>query len=124
MGCPSASQQHRMQSCVVVYSRPDALLQSNTGMLQAIDSAPAHYWEHLQTLAHIFGINVLLENATFFYAHGVFEMRMDEMLRSQLLDAMAMLMADGGQPALQLCEGFDIPNHCLQAPIAFDWRRI
>ena len=34
------------------------------------------------------------------------------------------LAANSGKLALLMCEGFGIPDHLLQAPIAFDWMQI
>ena len=34
------------------------------------------------------------------------------------------LSEDGGLTLVKLCDGFGIPDHLLQAPIAFDWRLI
>ena len=31
---------------------------------------------------------------------------------------------DGGAAAVELCQGFGIPEHLIQAPIATDWRKI
>lgn len=93
-------------------------------VVQAIESAPADDQVALRALARVYGISKLLENATFYYAHGVFEMRMEDLLREQLICTMQELMVNGGQPALALCDGFGIPPHALQAPIAFDWRKI
>lgn len=36
----------------------------------------------------------------------------------------SQLAVDSGKLALLLCEGFGIPDHLLQAPIAFDWMQI
>ncbi len=45
-------------------------------------------------------------------------------VRSAVNAACAVLSSDSGWAALRLAESFGIPDHCLQAPIAFDWRQI
>lgn len=45
-------------------------------------------------------------------------------IRIQVNGLCSKLAADDGRVALRLCEGFGIPDHLLQAPIAFDWRQI
>jgi len=42
----------------------------------------------------------------------------------QVNDICKTLAADGGRVALELCAGFGIPEHLIQAPIASDWRSI
>jgi acyl-CoA oxidase len=45
-------------------------------------------------------------------------------IRTAVNVACATLSADGSRAALRLAEGFGVPDHCLEAPIAFDWRQI
>ncbi len=45
-------------------------------------------------------------------------------VRAAVNAACVVLSSDGGWAALRLAEAFGIPDHCLQAPIAFDWRQI
>lgn len=47
-------------------------------------------------------------------------------LRAKINDLCGQLAADGGRLALALCDGFGIPDHLLQAPIAFPngWRNM
>ena len=45
-------------------------------------------------------------------------------VRAAVNAACAVLSSDGGWAVLRLAESFGIPDHCLQAPIAFDWRQI
>ncbi len=45
-------------------------------------------------------------------------------LRLQINGLCSQLAADAGKLAIKLCEGFGIPDHLLQAPIAFNWQQI
>lgn len=45
-------------------------------------------------------------------------------VRLQINRLCAQLAADAGKLALVMCEGFGIPDHLLQAPIAFNWQQI
>lgn len=45
-------------------------------------------------------------------------------VRMQVNSLCSQLSADAGRLALLLCEGFGIPDHLLQAPIAFNWQQI
>ena len=100
------------------------MLSVTVGALQAIDSAPEDDQAALRALTRVYGVSKLLDSASFYYAHSVFELRMEDLLREQLVCTMHELMVNEGQPALALCDGFGIPPHALQAPIAFDWRKI
>lgn len=61
-----------------------------------------------------------MENASFYYSHGVMPAGSDEVLRKQQLDLQAAVMGDGARNVLKLCDGFGIPEHCIQAQIAVD----
>ena len=45
-------------------------------------------------------------------------------VRMQVNSICSQLSANAGRYALLLCEGFGIPDHLLQAPIAFNWQQI
>ena len=45
-------------------------------------------------------------------------------VRLQINKLCTQLAADAGKLALLMCEGFGIPDHLLQAPIAFNWQQI
>ncbi len=45
-------------------------------------------------------------------------------LRLFVNETLARLSSNGGETLLRLCAGFGIPDHLIQAPIAFDWRCI
>lgn len=45
-------------------------------------------------------------------------------VRQQVNKLCGQLAADAGKLALLFCEGFGVPDHLLQAPIAFDWQQI
>ena len=45
-------------------------------------------------------------------------------VRTHINKLCAQLAADAGKLALLMCEGFGIPDHLLQAPIAFNWQQI
>ena len=45
-------------------------------------------------------------------------------IRTHINKLCSQLAADAGKLALLMCEGFGIPDHLLQAPIAFNWQQI
>ncbi len=45
-------------------------------------------------------------------------------VRLQINKLCSQLSADAGKLALLMCEGFGVPDHLLQAPIAFNWQQI
>ena len=64
----------------------------------------------------------MTRSADFFFASGALPRGQARQLRSAQLALCGQLMQDG--VLWELCNGFGIPDHCLQAPIAFDWRAI
>lgn len=89
---------------------------------QAIPGAPRSSQKLLQTLAMLYGVCCVSENAGFYYSLGVLPMGSDEVLRQQQLELQTALMGNNGRDLLTLCAGFGIPEHCIHAQIAFDWR--
>lgn len=60
-----------------------------------------------------------MENASFYYSHGMLPAGSDDMCRHQQLQLQTVIMGERGKTVLSLCDGFGIPDHCIQAPIAF-----
>ena len=92
--------------------------------MQAIPSAPQGDQPALRALARLHGVSSIDRDAAFFFAAGALPTGSAAALRGVMLGACAELMQGQGAALLRLCEGFNIPDHCLQAPIAFDWRHI
>lgn len=95
-----------------------------TLLAQAIDSAPAEHHSALRALCHLHGLAALEHSAAFYLSEGALPAGSLPQLRTAMLAACEPLVADGGRAVLALCEAFAIPDHCIQAPIAFDWRSI
>mmetsp|Transcript_16598 Transcript_16598/g.41454 ORF Transcript_16598/g.41454 Transcript_16598/m.41454 type:complete len:641 (-) Transcript_16598:685-2607(-) len=76
----------------------------------------------LGLLASVYGMSRLEKDAAFFLGAQLMSAADKANLRDRLHAAYAVLSADSGALALKLCESFGIPDHILQAPIAFNWR--
>jgi acyl-CoA oxidase len=92
--------------------------------MQAISSAPAASQAHLRTLAQLHGVSSIEHGAAFFYSSGALPLGSQSCLREAQLQLCSQLAAGGGVTLLELCDGFGIPDHCIQAPIAFDWHHL
>ncbi|KAK9909468.1 hypothetical protein WJX75_002711 [Coccomyxa subellipsoidea] len=86
--------------------------------------APADARPALGLLATLYGLTRVERALAFYLASGVASGAAAAAVRAGVNAACAALSADGGWAALRLAEGFGIPDHCLEAPIAFDWRQI
>ena len=94
--------------------------------MEEIPSAPADAQGALRLLAALYGLTRVERGAAFYLgAEGAgFTGAHARAVRSAVNAACAALAADGGRLALRLAEGFGLPDHCIEAPIAFDWRQI
>jgi acyl-CoA oxidase len=92
--------------------------------MQAIPSAPSASQALLSTLAQLHGVSIINEEAAFFYSSGSLPVGSLSCMRDVQLQLCSQLMTGGGAALLQLCDGFGIPDHCIQAPIAFDWHHL
>ena len=88
--------------------------------VQAIPNAPQEKRAALQSLCLLFGVSSVHRAADFYLSGGALPAGSLPGLRAAVIALCSRLMADG--VLWELCNGFGIPDHCLQAPIAFDWR--
>ena len=84
----------------------------------------SHPMSHVQALAALYGLTRVERAAPFLLASGVLTGADMAELRTQINELCAALAANSARAALQLCDGFGIPEHLLWAPIASDWRKI
>lgn len=96
----------------------------NQGFVDELESAPAAAKPALTALARLYGLTRLERDLGTFLAAGALAPRQAPDLRAEVNALCGALMAGDGRPALALCASFGIPDHCLAAPIAFDWRAI
>ena len=93
---------HILQSCPNLHDRPTVLLGSDA------------WCNKISALL----VSIVRERlCTFAGSHAT-------AVRRQVNSLCSQLSADAGRLALLLCEGFGIPDHLLQAPIAFNWQQI
>lgn len=93
-------------------------------MLQAVGSAPQALQPSLTALAQLYGASKVETNLAFFLAQGVMGKAEAEASRAAVNGLCRLLSADDGRVALQLCDGFGIPDHLIAAPIAGNWRQM
>jgi len=86
--------------------------------------APSAARPALTLLAALYGLSRVERALAFYLASGAFAPADAAAVRAAVNAACGALSADGGWAALRLADGFGIPDHCLDAPIAFDWRQI
>lgn len=91
-------------------------------MLQEAQAAPPAARAGLAAMAQLFGATRVERHLTSYLAAGVLTGADAAALRAAVNRACRQLGGDGAGPALVLCKAFDIPDHLLAAPIAFNWR--
>ncbi|KAK9816668.1 hypothetical protein WJX72_003499 [[Myrmecia] bisecta] len=91
---------------------------------EEVAAAPSATRPTLGALALLYGLTRIERNLAFYLAAGVLNGQHAAALRLRVNEVCRQLVSDGGKPALRLCAGFGIPDHLLQAPIAFDWTQI
>jgi acyl-CoA oxidase len=87
-------------------------------------NAPASSAAALEALATLYGLTRVERASSFLLAAGALTGDDVSALRSRVNELCGALAADGGRAALDLCAGFGVPEHLIQAPIASDWRAI
>jgi acyl-CoA oxidase len=92
--------------------------------LSEVGRAPTSLQVPLASVAWLYGATRVEKRQSSLLAAGVIGAADVAALRQAVNDACKELGGNGAKPALRLCEGFAIPDHLLQAPIAFDWRSI
>lgn len=74
-------------------------------------------------LASLYALSRIEKDAAFFLASGAMGGADCAAVRAAVNAICARLGGNGGAAARRLCDGFNVPDHCL-APIALDWRQI
>jgi acyl-CoA oxidase len=85
---------------------------------QEIRTAPAAWREPLERLCLLYGLCSVENHLATYLEHGVLQPRAVPVLRRKINDLCGYFAKDGAAVALGLCDGFGIPSHLLQAPIA------
>ena len=82
-------------------------------------SAPAAWRTPLERLCLLYGLHAVESHLTTYLEHGALRPQAASQLRLKINSLCGYFAADGASVALGLCDGFGIPDHLLQAPIAF-----
>lgn len=91
---------------------------------QAVANAPPGVKSALSIVTDLYAASRVERDLAFFLSAGAVSREDVPRLRAHVNGLCALLAADRAYLALKLCEGFGIPDHLLQAPIAFDWRKV
>ncbi|KAG2451240.1 hypothetical protein HYH02_003847 [Chlamydomonas schloesseri] len=93
--------------------------------LKEVERAPPSLQPALAALARLYAVSRLQRAAAFYLAAGALSRADMAALRAAAAELYGQLTAGGPRcAAVALCDGFGVPDHLLQAPIAFDWRKI
>ncbi|GAB4820084.1 hypothetical protein N2152v2_007130 [Parachlorella kessleri] len=87
-----------------------------------VEQAPAALRPALSLLCDLYGLHRIEQGLACHLAAGSLPPAAVPALRAKVNSLCAQLAAGRGRLGLSLCEGFGIPDHLLQAPIARDWR--
>ncbi|KAK9862396.1 hypothetical protein WJX84_001822 [Apatococcus fuscideae] len=89
-----------------------------------VAQAPQQLQAPLRSLALLFGLSRVERNAAFYLSQNALSRPHFQAVRLFVNETLSRLSSNGGETLLRLCAGFGIPDHLIQAPIAFDWRCI
>ncbi len=79
----------------------------------------------MELLAQLYGLSRLQRSLDFYLVAGALNRADVAAIRTATAELYGALTAGGPRcAALALCDSFGIPDHLLQAPIAFDWRKV
>lgn len=93
--------------------------------LRELESAPTEWKDLLKTLCLLYGLSRVENGAQSYLEHGALSGKSMSHLRLKINGLCSSLSENGAHRALSLCDGFGIPDHLLQAPIALgSWRDI
>lgn len=92
--------------------------------VEELATAPESSAAALQALATLYGLVRVERASAFLLAAGALSGADTVALRGQINDICAAFAVNGGSAAVELCQGFGIPEHLIQAPIASDWRKL
>ena len=92
--------------------------------MQELERADGSLRPALRLLAQLYGMTRIEMHVADYLASGALTALDVESLRSSVHSVYRALIADGGRPALALCDGFGIPDALLTAPIAHGWQGI
>eukprot|EP00798_Chlamydomonas_sp_ICE-L_P021822 gene21822-28848_t len=90
--------------------------------VQEIERADLSLRPALRLLAQVYGMTRVEKNEASYLSGGALTPIDFDGLRVAITSAYRALIADGGRPALSLCDGFGIKEELLTAPVAHDWR--
>ncbi|GIL55049.1 hypothetical protein Vafri_10685 [Volvox africanus] len=97
----------------------------HANFLQELDRAPESLRPALELLAQLYGLSRIQRSLDFYLAVGALNRADVVALRNATAELYSTLTAGGPRcAAVTLCDSFGIPDHLLQAPIAFDWRKV
>ena len=103
---------------------PRLLMCMQQGFVEELKRAPAAARPALEALARLYGLTRVERHMAVYLATGALKAKLAPAVRLAVNGTCAALSAQGGKPALLLCDGFGVPDHLLAAPIAFDWKAI
>ncbi|EFJ48478.1 hypothetical protein VOLCADRAFT_104659 [Volvox carteri f. nagariensis] len=97
----------------------------HANFLQEVNRAPESLRTALDLLAQLYALSRIQRSLDFYLTVGALNRADVVALRNATMDIYAQLTAGGSRcAAVALCDAFGIPDHLLQAPIAFDWRKV
>jgi acyl-CoA oxidase len=86
--------------------------------LRELSSSPAAWKKSLEHLCLLYGLSAVESNMATYLEYGVFGSKAPSSVQKQLKSLCEYFAATDASVALSLCDGFGIPDHLLQAPIA------
>jgi acyl-CoA oxidase len=100
-------------------------LSTYDAFVEEVAAAPAALRPALSRLCLLYGLSRVESGMESYLAGGALPGAAARALRGKVNALCAALAADGGREARALCDGFGVPDHLLQAPIALaGWRTI
>eukprot|EP01025_Chloroclados_australasicus_P006951 TRINITY_DN12201_c0_g1_i2.p1 TRINITY_DN12201_c0_g1~~TRINITY_DN12201_c0_g1_i2.p1 ORF type:complete len:635 (+),score=72.29 TRINITY_DN12201_c0_g1_i2:57-1907(+) len=93
-------------------------------LLDKVNKSPDSIKDALSLVCELYGLLRVEEAAAFYLGEGILLKGDLNVIRNRIHYIFGLMWMNDAKLAKQLCDGFGLPDHLVQAPIAFDWRAI
>eukprot|EP01023_Acetabularia_acetabulum_P007532 TRINITY_DN1327_c1_g2_i2.p1 TRINITY_DN1327_c1_g2~~TRINITY_DN1327_c1_g2_i2.p1 ORF type:complete len:625 (+),score=114.18 TRINITY_DN1327_c1_g2_i2:63-1937(+) len=92
--------------------------------LEKVESAPQSVKDSLDLVCELYGLLRVEAAAAFYLGEGLLLKGDLNFVRNRIHQIFGLMWQNNAELAKKLCDGFGLPDHLVQAPIAFNWRTI
>eukprot|EP01026_Neomeris_dumetosa_P054730 TRINITY_DN49356_c0_g1_i17.p1 TRINITY_DN49356_c0_g1~~TRINITY_DN49356_c0_g1_i17.p1 ORF type:complete len:638 (-),score=92.85 TRINITY_DN49356_c0_g1_i17:496-2340(-) len=92
--------------------------------VEAVNGAPQSVKESLRMVCELYGLLRIEAASAFYLGEGLLLKGDLNAIRHRIHQIFGLMWSNDAKLAKQLCDGFGLPDHLVEAPIAFNWREI